>query len=197
MIVFEPAPRWKRLLAALVDILLAGGSLIGWFLATGLGDRLLLGIPVLLFVTIYQSRLLLDVEQTVGMRLLGLFLAPVGAVRVDRLTLAVRLWAPTMIAAVALLWDVRRGGAIVGGALCLDLLWLALPSRRCLHDRLADTQVLDGGGERRPVEHARLVFRALGLSAIVVAALFTVATLVALVGAVEMFFRWLGHIGGG
>jgi hypothetical protein len=182
VIVFEPAPRWKRLLAALVDILLAGGSLS-------------LGVPVLLVVTIYQSLLLLEVDQTVGMRLFGLFVNPIGAVRVDRLTVAVRLWAPVTIAAIVLLWDLRRGGAIVGGALCLDLLWLAFPGRRCFHDVLAATQVLDGGDARRPVEHARIVFRTVELSAIVIGILIAVVTLVVVVGSVEMFFRWFGHMG--
>jgi hypothetical protein len=182
VIVFEPAPRWKRLLAALVDLLLASGSFY-------------LGIPALLFVTFYQSLLLLDVEQTVGMRLLGLFVNPVGAVRVDRLTVAVRLWAPVTIAAIVLLWDARRGGPLVGGAIGLDLLWLAFPGRRFFHDVLAATQVLDGGGDRRPVEHAMLVFRALALSAIVIGVVVAVVTLAVLVGAVEMFFKWFGHMG--
>lgn len=196
MIVFEPASPRKRVLAALVDLLLAGaGVLVAWSGAVGQHDWRLLGAAVVLLVLVYQSLLLLNVEQTAGMRLFGLFVDPVGAVRLDRLTVAVRLWVPVALAAGALLWDVRRGGTLVGGAVVVDLLWLALPGRRCLHDLVAGTQVLDGRGARRLVDHATVVLRALWLSAIFIVVLFFAVMLVALAGALEMFLRWFGHMG--
>ncbi|MBI3132318.1 MAG: RDD family protein [Acidobacteria bacterium] len=147
----EAATRWQRLAAAFIDGLvyvplgLAAALAIPFLIASGSREAgLLVGILMLLALAgllIWNLVLLARSGQTIGKKAMGIcMIRSDGSVPHVLRVIFVR-WFP--IALVAYLLNAMTGTPYLGaGVQLLNLLFIFGPTRRCLHDVLADTHVI-------------------------------------------------------
>jgi uncharacterized RDD family membrane protein YckC len=132
--------------ASILDSILYGAPLVPGFLMAGgaRGDQeatavagavLVGGALITLAICLYQWVKLSTTGQTLGKRWMG-----VRVVRVDGQPIGfgsavvLRVWLPTLLQAVPLL------GPLFG---LVDVLWIFGQERRCVHDLMAGTRVVD------------------------------------------------------
>lgn len=141
---FTLSPRFARLQARLLDMMfcwwpLFFGSLGAICLFEGLARSdtgmyvLALGFLLTLVLSLYNLALFLRTGQTWGKRHLGLLVVSTSGYRASKGTLLWR-WASPMVLAMV---------PIVQILTYFDCLFIFGESRRCLHDHLASTMVVD------------------------------------------------------
>ncbi|HEY9102829.1 RDD family protein [Chitinimonas sp.] len=141
----EPAGRWHRLGASLIDSLIL--SIVIWpvilfvfqipfaSVATlGLGAKLLLGTGSFLTYVLINGYLLYQGGQTVGKKLLGIRVVKLDGSKATLLTLTVVRHLPLNLVGLI---------PVVGSIIQLaDALFIFRENRRCLHDLIAGTKVV-------------------------------------------------------
>jgi uncharacterized RDD family membrane protein YckC len=141
----EPASRGSRFVANLVDSLvliapLLGGMLLGALVGGDEGmDVAMVGMGMLgmLVLVIYQTYLAVQSGQTIGKRMMGIRVVRTDGTPVDGVRIIVlRNVVPFAINAGCGLFNL------------IDALFIFKADRRCLHDHIADTQVVTVGGQR-------------------------------------------------
>ena len=147
----EAATRLSRLGAALVDLvagfaplgaiaLLVPGALLGGRVGALLAV-VVLAVGVSLAVLVTQIVLLVKHGQTIGKKVLGIRMITSDGDIPSIWRVFFLRWLPFAVAAsvVQVVAKVQGGGGVIH---LLDVLLIFQPTRRCLHDLLADTHVV-------------------------------------------------------
>jgi uncharacterized RDD family membrane protein YckC len=144
------ATRWERFRAALVDGLLIVVPPVVLSVVIQFGGRpdfttiLILGILTMAWVTglcIWNIVLLVQNGQTLGKKVVGIRVIDSEGENPGFWKIFLVRWLPFAVVggALDLLLNMRGPGALVS---LVDVLFIYGPTRRCLHDMLADTHVI-------------------------------------------------------
>ena len=130
----ELSPRGKRLLGAIIDSLL-GGLVLGMAFVTESDSLELTGWIVGGVVALIQTVLIATSGQSIAKKMLGMRIIRMNGAPVDFMSgVLLRSWLPTAIGIIP--WV----GNLFGIA---DAIFIFNEDHRCIHDRIADTQVVE------------------------------------------------------
>ncbi len=144
------ATRWERFRAALADVLLVVVPPVVLSVAIQVGGRpdsitiLILGLLTIAWILglgIWNIVLLVQNGQTLGKKVVGIRVIDSQGENPGFWKICLVRWLPFAVVggALDLLLNMRGPGALVS---LVDVLFIFSPTRRCLHDMLADTHVI-------------------------------------------------------
>ena len=144
----EPASRGNRLLASILDTFANGLVLLPVMQYMGLfereisfRDQLTVFLLGFLCIILIHGYLLHTRGQTIGKAIVGIQIVGLDGARVSLSRIVFRRYLPIQLAAM-----IQTVGSLLG---LLDIIWIFRDDRRCLHDHIAGTVVVNYLADRR------------------------------------------------